>query len=91
MKIKRLLALYAKAAERPAGYVEDVLSRATVNSSAGTYAIAEPDWAAMRAKYGGPAGGGDAVAPAPCQGCGDKRNVAQVKASPAAMEEMLRG
>jgi hypothetical protein len=27
----------------------------------------------------------------PCRNCGDKTNAAQVKASPAAMENMLRG
>lgn len=31
------------------------------------------------------------VPAAPCVGCGDKRNIAEVKASPAAQEEMLRG
>lgn len=83
MKTKSIAALQAVAKRRPTGYADRVLSAAhRVDHAAGVYEITEEAWEALK---------GETVEKSPCGNCGDKTNIAQVKASPAAIEAMLSG
>lgn len=86
MKIKSLAALEATARRRSPGYMDRVLAAAArVDHAAGIYEITPEAWDELRRQQAEP------VEKSPCSGCGDKTNIAQVKASPAAIEAILAG